>query len=1164
MSSMFETPSEPFGYASGSSLRRASTSSSSSRPLSFTHQPQSTPPLLATTTLPRSRSSRMRLSVQLFQEKHATEFAHLHLDSQHSEVERRRMLSMEQEKLAEARRIGRAKRQTLALANVPRNEGEDDSSRAGWRPLSLLARRQPTTKPSDLVVDPVHDQNGRRSLRQPLRQRHSNMTDVVTPTDPNTPDLSSPLPSDVYSPDLALVTPNQAGISLGCASPPLPIPIESNIKNEQTIKPSRHSSWGENSIQSSTYSWASSFSGETAELRTAAHYVPKSGSGMVTDIPVEGNEAGEQEILDSPERAKRRRKRIVALAHTVRQLEGVGSRDVEDPGFYQILVKAWNERPGVQPREPIWAPPQHGPPPIPPRPDLREDLARPDPYLAPPAWLAPPSLSPAPPSIPHVAPSPVPSSSLEHRTPVIDDTSSQSYSDQSHTSSNPFRYSYASSLHDLAYDEGVQAGVQLMSEKAWLRTPLFDQGAYFDAHSPSAPFPLGTLQQPPRVPSPEHQSTSKSSHDLVGGAYVSSPHPPASRPLRHHKTDVSSARAARKVDAPIVGNPAERAGPASLPAPTNWGLGFLGNWLREELNDQEDPRAAQVGYGGDFQIGEDGTRRECQMSRSLARGGSETASPNTALKRKREEIGSSDDGRLSDRDHVTKVRRSSTLGSPNVDITAANTSDSTSNSMETVDLVLPPPLPTPEIELIAQQTGKTREEIQPKPSAECTIAKEYQYSTPCPRQSYSIPSLTSYPHHLEYNPQAPATSLPTSRSSRQMTPLSGQHQAVESGVAIGAGAEAEGLEVEVVEEMGIEAEGSSPSWASSSSRSQRSLRLPQLPPLPLPKPVYLTPTAPGLPAMTTREPYQTPVQTYETTLQPVLPPLPPTPKYRRPTPPFPLKPFIESAIRKTEHTGPSPLDLPDLHSVSHPSHVPSASEDLNGQILTFSGTPPSASSPTTRHRSYDPYFFRGFTEPEPVTLRDERSFRTTGPALPANPMVEFDVASMAPSRGHDGNDAIDVVSAQHAVRPIDLEKGLPTQFVPPAERKSRTPLVLFILGFLCPVLWFIGGWPLLRPSPTPETASTANQTTTDVAGGSENCVRARDIEFGPEPNIETTRSGSEKVVRSAQANTAGKRRFAWVDHDDPMVRACRWAAIISTPLIVIAGIIAVVVVCVVK
>ncbi|WVF68104.1 hypothetical protein IAT40_002867 [Kwoniella sp. CBS 6097] len=1157
MSSMFETPSEPFGFASGSSLRRASTSSSSSRPLSFSHQPQSTPPLLASTTLPRSRSSRMRLSVQLFQEKHATEFAHLHLDSHQSEIERQRMLAMEQEKLAEARRIGRAKRQTLALAQMPRYDEEDDGGRAGWRPLSLLARRQPNIKPSDLVVEPASEPSGKKTHRRPLRQRHSNITDVVTPTDPNTPDLSSPLPSDVYSPDLALVTPNQAGISLGCVSPPLPAPTNYQTQKDKKIKPARHSSSGDNSIQSSTYSWASSFSGETVELRTAAQYVPKSGSGSLVDIPVQGNERGEQEVLDSPERTKRRRKRIVALAHTVRQLEGVGSRDVEDPNFYQILVKAWNERPGVQPREPIWSPPQHRAPPIPPRPDLQDELAQPDPYLAPPAWLAPPSLSPAPSSIPHVAPSPVPSSTLEHRTPVIDESSSHSYSDQSHTSSNPFRYSYASSLHDLAYEGGVQVGNQLMSEKAWLRTPLFDQGAYFDAHSPSAPFPLGTMQRPPRVPSPEHASPSKSSENSAADACAPSPHSPASRPLRHYNTDISSAKATRELGTPYAPRTAERAGPASLPAPANWGLGFLGNWLREELNDDPDTRGAQVEHVPDFQLGEDGTRRESRTLPSQATTGSGIASSNMALKRKREENGSSEDDRdrLNGHDHVIRMKRSpsSTITSPDV----ANTSDSTSNSMETIDLVLPPPLPTPEIELIAQQTGKTREEIQPKPSVECTIAKEYQYSIPCPRQSYSIPSLTSYPHLLEYTVPAPATSTSEMKSSHQQTTLSDQGPVLEDGPAVGVGAG--DLQVEVVEDRGLEEEGSYPFSASLSYRSQPFLSLPRLPPLPHQEQASSTPTTPRLPmpTMANIDPYQTPMTLSKVTLQPVLPPLPPTPKYRRPTPPFPLMPFIENAIRTTTtRTDNSPLDPQNPHSMLLPSHAQNASTDLHALGMSPSDIPPSASSPTIRHQSYDPYFFRGFTEPEPVTLRDERDFRATR-ITSGHVMSEREFATTGGLGSHHQCPEITGISA----RPIDLERGLPTQFVPPVERKSRTPLALFILGFLCPILWFIGGWPLLGPSPKPDSASTLRPSEGEVEGYTHG--RRRDIEFGPELNIETERS--EKALRTAQAKTPESRtKFAWINHHDPMVRACRWAAIVSTPLFVIAGIVAAVVVCVAK
>ncbi|WRT70465.1 uncharacterized protein IL334_007463 [Kwoniella shivajii] len=1012
------------------------------------------PPLPPSPSSSSSSSSRTKLpkmpsSIRIFQEQHVTEFAHLHQDNYENNEERIRMLNIEKQRLEEARRIGRAKRQTLShhhssSYNSDSNHRDDSDitidmgMKSGWRPLSLLARRQPLTKPTDLIVNdrtkqsrlPDNRGTGERQ-RQMDRQQHSRKSsfrtenESFTPTETDTPDLSSPLQSDVNSPDLALITPNQLELTLGCSTPP-PVPTKSKA---------RHVDSGDHSIQSSTYSWASSFSGETVELRAAAHYVPSiSEEGGSAEYHV-AHDHGEEEILDSPAKTNKRRKRIVAIAHTVRQLEGIGSRDVEDPDIYQQLVKAWNERPGVvQPCEPIWSPPSKAAPAIPSKPNPAENTF--DPYLAPPDWLAPPSLSPG--IAPYMGSSPVPSSNLEHHTPNLDDESER-FSDESHTSSNPFRYSYASTLHDLALEGGLQHGTKLMSEKAWLKSPLFDQGTYFDAQTLSGPLPVGTFSEPQAIPMPGG-SPSKSSVNESESDCIPSPGQPE-RTLRRHNRDIGSLHD-KKLGTPIdLGNP--NAGPSSTP--TNWGLGFLGNWLKDELKDESVEEEVIKEEG--FQYGEDGTS---------------PIQTNT-----REKISSflAEGDVIAQQPLQHQSPRTSDTIDPHHPFEAKKAIDTNEMQLHPNSIVLPPPLPTPEVELLIQQIpGLTKSQINPSPPKECiTLAKEYQFSNPCRRQSYSTPSDILYPH-----PHHP----------HQDHPLASTTQLQNNQIGVG------DLQVELEMETELQNRDQEESWDSSAISSYRY----QTPPLRLshhgksPSPSHSTkkssvqhPDLPPLPSTVPEmNPIATPPRTPKSHLRPILPPLPPTPKYRRPTPPL----LTNSNFPLHRENGNS-RNIDESEIVGVGSQIP-------------------------RPQNYDHSCYWGSTVHDIDSQIDTPGFGREHPSYPyasSTNQVDISVSS-------------DIQTLPQAVTTeTDMEKAIPSRSS--SNKHSRTPLILFILGFVMPILWFVGGWPILRPS----------------------------------PHTETT-----------QGEETSLRRFRWIDHPDRMVRACRWAAIISIPTMIIAGVIAAVVV----
>ena len=451
--------------------------------------------------------SRTVLSVQLFQERHAAEFAHLHT---HDDDDTRRLrLAMEKGRLEEERRIGREKRQSLITGHQKiKSEG-----RSAWRPLSMLhgSHRR------------AHSQAVGRAMSQPGRSR----TTVLSPPMLQRRSLSDAPPHT---------------IDLSPKPPPRSLDVETSPSRclDVLIEHEPFSPPEETSFSNSTYSWATQFSGETVELRTAAHYVP----------PVPTQDEGTEELLDSPERLDRRRKRIVAIAHTVRQLEGIGSREKEDPAFFNVIAKAWYDRP-----------------------EKTRDSAR----LS--VLLSAPKLSPTPNLPDGVEPclsdygeirdhpqasalsSPM---DAEFLTPHLPE---HPYLDRdSASTSRSTRYSYASTLHDLALDGGFQQGSKLMSEKAWLRrsrngTPWGGDIEFTPTPpEPSQVAPSAVLEKPPE------------------------------RTLRKYKTTINHLR-----PDPIVDT--LKAGPSR-----GWGLGFVSAWWDAPSTTVPIPQVEQG-----FRMGEDGT-----------------------------------------------------------------------------------------------------------------------------------------------------------------------------------------------------------------------------------------------------------------------------------------------------------------------------------------------------------------------------------------------------------------------------------------------------------------------------------------------------------------------------------------------------------------------------
>lgn len=520
--------------------------------------PASPPPIAPAARKPRPplESAKTVLSAELFQRRHALEFAHLHSDADNND------LKAEQALLEYERRIGRMKRQSRAVSAggmvVKKSasgralsfDAAAGRGRAGRKPLSLIEKNECNvrSKPADigLGIDILKNPPKRASLVQ-NRRPQSLQSSMMRPTSQR---QSKHIPEE------------QA--------------LEVLVERDPSPPPETNSSEGDKSIAPSTYSWATSFSGETSDLRTAAHYVPSR-----ADTP----ELEAAAPVDSPIRKEQRKQRIKAIAHTVRQLEGVGSRDMEDPTFYSVLAKAWYERFDDKQKAVL-----HTPNNLAPTPEYADESNN----------------SPAMPRLPALVSGPSPDQwasppDPEFKTPIQGYESHPAQHDYPRPRSNTtsfksdsVRYSYASTLHDLAL-EGMTQGSKLMREKAWLKrasTVGTPWGGEFDGPPPLRPI------------TPEDQDIS-----LVTSSLDSPFEYDQARFLRRIEVPVTRQRVVSDEKQPLDS-------PSRIPAqgeagPSQWGVGFVNAWWDSTPVPSRNAsmrRSSRYGaHNEDFQIGEDGT-----------------------------------------------------------------------------------------------------------------------------------------------------------------------------------------------------------------------------------------------------------------------------------------------------------------------------------------------------------------------------------------------------------------------------------------------------------------------------------------------------------------------------------------------------------------------------
>ena len=960
------SPARPLrASSSGGSLHRRSASSSSAT---------------ASTSRRPLESAKTVLSAELFKRRHVTEFAHLHADADQLS------LAAEEEKLIEERRIGRVKRQSIQKAQGFAQSNKENS----WRPLSLLQHRQAA------------------GLRGHTRSKTS-LNGLSIDVQRHNPTLVRPLSSvrKIHPRPASLIGPSGQTLEILLENDDLPSLGLGLARTVETSVDSPASS----SLNKSTYSWASSFSGETAELRTAAHYVPTE-----TDLTSDGT-VTESELLMSPANVEQRRKRIMAIAHTVRQLEGVGSRDMEDPTFYNVLAKAWYARfdtPKEQQQQS--------------RED--QDVEARNSFAVELAALG--LSSPLPPDMEMLDGMQSPSDP-EFRTPHLAQEgisvgasankayprpSSQSTSQRSRS----IRYSYASTLHDLALDGGVAQGDRLMSGKAWLR-PSSYIGTPWGADFQDTPPPLRTI-----TPENELDSSSSNDHQYLDSPFSLEPR----RNLRRIETSV-----ARPAAEPPIRPIAE---------PWTAGLGFSDAWwdgpsYASGSSATRPTDTASIHSSGsssipsipeDFQSGEDDTI----PSRPPAPTSTPTRPSSTlvVLDPRKDHTSSPSPGAINPNEPVYDT---SPLPSPLLQVHFPPPPPTHPSDL------FPPALLPPLYPLVGDQA--------------LSDANDYLHSIHSRPNFTKTPSNTSYP-------------LPDDQSPSQREEEDGS-----IGLAI-----------------------SSPPLMAAMTTVQPMETHYQMTALPREhaQPISSLPSRP----MHHPQPSTRTTSTFS---------IDPSPRIDRLTRRY----SIDMIPRYARDDSESMMSLPSITLLSRPMKA-KGPLPISVSYCSRASWRDTASRPMDREASVADQHRRDVVLPMVPTRK--ASLRHLGATMPTPTTVEI---AALPSR-------------QALVPVSNLQVAHRSRAGTLAE-----PRTMFILGFILPFTWFIGGW------------ITSER-------GTRRSRRNDDVEKGPTAGVASTMP----IAVPGQSETRWTRWTRWANHQDVWVRRCRLATAFALPVLILWGVIALIVI----
>ncbi|EIW69789.1 hypothetical protein TREMEDRAFT_73617 [Tremella mesenterica DSM 1558] len=572
-------------------------------------------------------------SLRQFTERHATEFAHLHEHEDESAREIR--LAMEAASLEHARKVGREKRRSMASMSISFSNTNDNSLlsetvslgqadgkenrpgspdeqerqrilRAACKPLGLVERRHSKSAsltsiptPLPMFTTPISNVIPRKPRPMSIATRPTSIRVSLFSPPTNQRAVSDPPPIRQANSGLSVLIEcaSNTSLSSSCRGS-----VEDLVESPTDYPTPAGTPEGNRSENPSTYSWATEFSGETSDLRTTAQYIRKS-----LDLPPE------QE--PTPTKIETRRKRIVALAHTVRQLEGVGSRDVEDPELYDKLEKAWNNSVVgntdsisiIDSTGQSVGTSEGGIPETPFTPFTPLQQIQHKNTVQHASWLhdAPPTFEMTP---------------REEEEAGTASISSHQNSDAASRVTGASRYSFASTLHDLAMDGGIQLGNRLMTEKAWMRMD-----------EESRPLEQITLPSDSTIGGPYTPQTPV----FPAGIRSGKEHEVYNQEIEVHEASVvTSGKTLRKAKGTVG-----RSTPDRTTEQVSSGWGLFGGWWRSAPSKLKDEEETQEGFhnGGEGIF----TRRlepaAIIQNRSSRPSSSILESPTLSMEEKREE-----------------------------------------------------------------------------------------------------------------------------------------------------------------------------------------------------------------------------------------------------------------------------------------------------------------------------------------------------------------------------------------------------------------------------------------------------------------------------------------------------------------------------------------------
>lgn len=140
---------------------------------------------------------------------------------------------------------------------------------------------------------------------------------------------------------------------------------------------------------------------------------------------------------------------------------------------------------------------------------------------------------------------------------------------------------------------------------------------------------------------------------------------------------------------------------------------------------------------------------------------------------------------------------------------------------------------------------------------------------------------------------------------------------------------------------------------------------------------------------------------------------------------------------------------------------------------------------------------------------------------------------------------------------IDTERGQPRT----TEKQTgigtiNQALIFFVVGFFMPLAWVIGGW----------FCSSALHTCESSYPSTDSCSVVVTVPtlLNARPASHASPGGSDSsappawptlTVSESELCAPWKRRYKWLQHKNGWVRACRWAAVFATPMIIAADVV---------